>query len=668
MASPLSRARSTPSSATDVGSVRAKDITLLALLLLGRALLMGEPAFAQTGAEVEAEPGAEDRTSESAPESETDTESDTDDYQLPDDLDAIDAGDDDWALPDDLDEGEGDEGEWDFDAALEAADEDAPPDIPVFGETTFTVTSTTRAQYRFENFDANDLNDDFFSAWERLEGAMQGEELRIGARLDFFLPLAESDCPEISEGSCIEGDIRLERFSIHWDRGPWTIDAIDSYAVLGRGIALSFRRLDILGTDTALRGGQVAYDDGKIFFKALGGTANPQNLDPNTLAIIQQPADQPRRSLWESPDTRDWIMGAELGYRLPGLELGAHAARFMFAADESTGFRQQTDLDIVGWHVELPRLAGDRVSLYGEANLSRREVDDELRGVSTNSGRAIYASLQIEASERATLALEWKDYRRFYVADDVGAQPHRIYSAVPDLEGDYERPENQSNARGGRLQLDYGFLPGPWGISAALLSYGHAEHRNSDPTSEGDPWSPDGFWLNHAMVKLQKVIRGDPAGFDWTFDIGGGYRDDRYLGARDARQGGDLHWRVIHGQLETGIVMGPHSLELSLIHRQESKWNASILDFDDYVRGSLSLTWSWQGRVRVSPILAWNNEKRGSEAPVLYPGLEARVDFMEGSFVRIFGGSQPGGRICSGGVCRDVPLFQGFLGELVLRL
>ena len=32
------------------------------------------------------------------------------------------------------------------------------------------------------------------------------------------------------------------------------------------------------------------------------------------------------------------------------------------------------------------------------------------------------------------------------------------------------------------------------------------------------------------------------------------------------------------------------------------------------------------------------------------------------------GGMTPGGRVCSGGVCRDVPLFQGAIGELVLRI
>ncbi len=637
-------------------------LALPPLLWVGWALLFEQPAFAQTGTESEsgtrseAEPG--DRTAASDGASEP-----TENNDEP----PVEVGGDDWDLPEDLDDEDGSD-TWDFDAALAEADEHRPPDLPVFGETTFTLTNTTRGQYRFENYDANDLNDHFFSAWERLEGAMQGEELRASARLDFFLPLGQSDCTGSAAGDCIEGDVRLERFSLHWERGPWKLDGVDSYAVLGRGIALSFRRLDILGIDTSLRGGQVAYDDETIFFKVLGGAANPQNLDPNTLAIIRRPTDQLRRSLWKSPDTRDWIMGTELGYRLPGLELGAHAARYMFASDDSTGFRNQTDLNILGWHLELPRLVGGRVSFYGEANLSRRQTHDDLLGEHTNSGRAIYASFQIAASDRATLAFEWKDYRRFYVADKLSTPAHRVYSAAPNLEGEYERPEDLGNARGGRLQMDYAFGPGDWGLSAAVLSYGHAEHRDSLRTNEGDPWSSDGFWLNHLTLKVQRLIRGEVTALAWTFDLLGGYRDDRYLGARDGREGGNLHWRVIHGQLEAGIVAGPHSLELTFIHRQESKWNVLLLNFDDYVRGSLSLTYSWKGRVRVSPVLAWNNEWRDSNTPVLYPGIEARFDFMEGSFLRVFGGSQPGGRICSGGVCRDVPLFQGILGELVLRL
>ena len=42
--------------------------------------------------------------------------------------------------------------------------------------------------------------------------------------------------------------------------------------------------------------------------------------------------------------------------------------------------------------------------------------------------------------------------------------------------------------------------------------------------------------------------------------------------------------------------------------------------------------------------------------------------FTLSNFIRVFGGMTPGGRVCSGGVCRDVPLFQGAVAELVLRI
>jgi hypothetical protein len=57
-----------------------------------------------------------------------------------------------------------------------------------------------------------------------------------------------------------------------------------------------------------------------------------------------------------------------------------------------------------------------------------------------------------------------------------------------------------------------------------------------------------------------------------------------------------------------------------------------------------------------------------SEFPVIYPAGEVRYMFIPGSTVRLFGGMTPGGRLCTGGVCRDVPPFQGAIAEVVLRI
>jgi hypothetical protein len=51
-----------------------------------------------------------------------------------------------------------------------------------------------------------------------------------------------------------------------------------------------------------------------------------------------------------------------------------------------------------------------------------------------------------------------------------------------------------------------------------------------------------------------------------------------------------------------------------------------------------------------------------------YPSIEARWSFDPGTFLRLFVGQTPGGLICSGGVCRDVPPFEGFLLQFVGRL
>ncbi|MEM9071210.1 MAG: hypothetical protein AAGE52_22050, partial [Myxococcota bacterium] len=87
-------------------------------------------------------------------------------------------GEEDWL--DALDD-EGDD-EWDFSEADEAAEEDAN----FWKRLTVTVTSTTVAQYRFDNFNARTDDDEYLSVWERLEAAIQADDLRLSARLDGF--------------------------------------------------------------------------------------------------------------------------------------------------------------------------------------------------------------------------------------------------------------------------------------------------------------------------------------------------------------------------------------------------------------------------------------------------------------------------------------------------
>ncbi len=558
-----------------------------------------------------------------------------DDFNL-DELDAIDAGED--------------EGEWG-----EGEDDEGPPVLPVFGATTFSATSTTVAQYRFDNFNANVYDDDFFAFWERFEFAMQGEKLRLNARLDAFVPLGTSDCPEGSESLCfLKYDVRLERFTLHYEDDGLKLDMGDSYAVFGRGIALSLRRVDQLGFDSPLRGGQVAHTMGRATFRVLGGAVNPQNLDPAVLRIIDTPADQLRRG-FDAAD-RDWILGTALELKLGAnneVLAGMHHVRTWFATD-SIG--RENDVNIAGAYVSAPALLDGSLALYLEGNAVFRRQKLASTDPTRSTGHAFYGSAQFQTGN-LSLLLEWKDYDNFSNApSNLTGDSWRFYSAAPPLERDEERYRGIHHSRGGRLQIDYGFLPGPWSVSATLTAYGWAEDI------EQDPW--DGILVTHVFAKLQR-INNAVSGVGWSFDLYGGYRRESYLHDPPGDEVGQwgLDWQVIHATTVLGLVINQHSIELTVNHRQERQLT---FDYVNFVRGYASLTWSIAGKLRISPTLNWNTEKAGT--PSLYPGLEVRWDFASGSFLRLFGGQTPGGRVCSGGVCRDVPEFQGVLGELVIRL
>ena len=589
-----------------------------------------------------------------------DTEPSPEEYQLPDDLDEEytlpDDLDDEYTLPDDLESDSEADGEWNFDAA---PDEDGPPVLPIFGETTFNFTSTTQAQYRVQNFNANEYDDNFLSFWEKFEFGMQGEYLRLGMRLDAFLPLLTSECPEGRETLCFyDADLRLERFSLHYERGDIAIDAVDSYAVLGRGIALALRRVDLLGVDTTLRGGQVAYDEGRVFARLLGGAVNPQNLDPQTLRIITAPQDRLRRDLFSNPEQRDFLMGGEAGFRVAGISIGAHAMTSWLG--EQPGVERRY-MSVLGWRMDAPALFDGKLSFYGEINALRRVSELEFAEEDEReSGYAIYGSAQTRLGNLALL-LEWKDYHNYRVAASNGeGAAHRTYSAPPTLERGDERPEALHNNRGGRLQMDYGFLPGAWSLSVTGLVYGFAESESVDPF--------DGILVTHGFAKVQRVPQsGERVG--WSFSLEAGYRRETYLEPDELFSDvvvNNEYATVYHATAEAGVVLGDHSLELLISHRDERRHEA--FDYVEFIRGQATLTYSFAGKLRVSPILAWNTETVGANTPSLYPGLEVRYDFLSGSFVRLYGGQTPGGLLCSGGVCRDVPPFQGATAELVLRL
>ncbi len=580
-------------------------------------------------------------------------------------------------------------------AAAEARADDTSFELPIFGRTTFAMTSTTTARYRGNNYDTNLFDDDFFAAEQRFDLALQGDELRLEMRLDAFVPFgaartirppvgaplelsawvadqAAYGCVPTREESCyLTWDARPERIALRWDHESWTLELGDAQLVFGRGVALSFRKVDLVGVDTALRGAHVRFDDGHFRFRFHAGLANPQNQDPITLRIFQDPADVVAAAM----------VGATFGPN-DMFSLSGHAVRVWFEEDGRDFFFHTSELtydravDVLGWTFEAPSLADGHLALYVEANALRRSVSlptpsGGLGPEDHEFGRGVYGSAQIVEGD-LTLLLEWKDYTNFLVAPStLEGNAWRIYNAAPLLELDgAQRLRAIGNQRGGSIRLDYAFSPGPWQASINGSIFG----LNENPRL--DPW--DGILVTHGWLSVQKRqdYGEDPT---WSMSATAGFRQETLLHDVEgtSRRVGDMDRRIIHGQIDAAIGSGVHSLELTVDHRFEQE-----VPFDaqrEFQVGGVSMTYTYDIQLALSLTLRWSDYKPGENTQralrdynflggTMYPSIEVRWNFDPGTFLKLFLGSTPGGTLCSGGICREVPPYEGAILQFVGRL
>ncbi len=554
-------------------------------------------------------------------------------------------------------------------AAGARAQDDLSFELPGLGHTTFTLTNTTILRYRGSNYDLSPFDDDFGSLYERLDLALQADQVRAEARVDLFLPhtvLVESRCAgeplgEEDPRCYLDWDLRPERLALRWEPPDWTIEAGDTQIVFGRGLALAFRKVDLLGVDNALRGGHVRYSGSNFRFGLHGGVTNPQNIDPIDFRIIREP--------------EDVVVGGTMGVMGPTampVTLGVHALRVWFEDIDSidgvspSRFVERA-VDVAGWSAEAPALADGQLALYFEANGLRRTqlLIDEAR---TETGRGVYGSAQLQLTN-LTLLVEWKDYTNFLVAPETTeASPRRIYSASPPV--DYDGPQRLrgiGNQRGGAIRMDYAFLPGPWSFSLNTSLYAFHEEPQHDPF--------DGVLVSHSWATLAK--RQEYGGeLNWSLDLHAGARFEVLLHDLGAFRAGELDRWMIHGRLDVTVGSGDHSFDFVVDHRHEREIRGDVAEFQI---GGASVTYTFGIPLALSLSLRWTDyqpgvvQARGMReynflGGELYPSLEVRWAFDPGTYVALFAGQTPGGQLCSGGVCRDVPTFEGFHLTFVGRL
>jgi len=449
----------------------------------------------------------------------------------------------------------------------------------------------------------------------------------------------------------LEDDYRLERASASLRLGRHRLWFGDFPLQLGRGIALSLRKVSEFGIDDALRGARIQlrlHDDVRL--EVFGGQVNMSNLDEVTDTHIDE--------------TRDRLAGGRIDGRiLDFLNVGAHAMVLIpLAADGVTSQDSQGGAWtlVAGGTAEMPRL-WDVMSLYIEANGLARTMEG--RG-EQQEGFALYSAVDLDLG-RLTLLGELKWYEDFLVMGTAtdGLGTARPLAQAPTIEREDQFIRSPTDMLGGRLRADLR-------LSRSALVYLNGVYVNGRGSNEIDAF--------HGYGGLELRLLGGRI----NGNVSAGYR--REIGrseTSDRPDWGELDHDILHveGSLTVGLV-GRHSLHLGFEHET---WNKPGVTQDDrYNRGTWSVGYDYGSMLALS--FAYEYDTQFGSNPYQLPaeggywlvenGVRQHFAFGEVRYtplrwldLRLRGGAQRGGLKCMSGVCRVFPNFTGARLETVLR-
>ena len=159
---------------------------------------------------------------------------------------------------------------------------------PAFAsDTNLSATNTTTLELRGDNYNNSATDDHYQVIVNRLNLNGNAGDIQTQLRLDSFYFL------NTEAGAGYDNRTRLERVSVQYRRGDWTLTAGDLYQQFGRGLVLAIRKVDEAALDLSLLGGRVEYRGREHRFTALAGTTNAANMD----AIEQVSLDDPRDTI-----------------------------------------------------------------------------------------------------------------------------------------------------------------------------------------------------------------------------------------------------------------------------------------------------------------------------------------------------------------------------------
>ncbi|MFN3201222.1 MAG: DUF6029 family protein [Bradymonadia bacterium] len=422
-------------------------------------------------------------------------------------------------------------------------------------------------------------------------------------------------------------DIRLERVGLKYAPGTYTLVAGDFYRQLGRGIALSLRKVDELGVDVSLRGGLAEYDGDVMKATVFGGYTNPANLDWVSLKFVE--------------DSEDLIAGGEYTLRVGELfdfDRSIDLTMYYVYLQPRDPILDRPGLDddqtqTVGGSLDVPELT-DWLTFYGEVDYQqRRLVGDE------EDGTAGFVALNV-LQEHYGILFEglYLDKYELRGGENTATQNRFNYNQPPTVERFDQEVLNNRDILGGRIRADLFLLDGDF------VPYVNGMHRIVNPDEPGKVKQYHGY-----------------GGFEWRYRQGRA-RMNLAGGFRDEVQNGRSIKSLRHLDLDyLEPITRSLAFHMQLYHQF---WE---LEGRKYARGSSLLAVEWTG-VGSATVEVGHDTQNNSEG--------VRNSFLAGILVynpipevqlRTIIGNQRGGIKCVAGVCRDFPEFSGLRFQVIAR-
>jgi hypothetical protein len=480
-------------------------------------------------------------------------------------------------------------------------------DVPV------RLSDTLIFQHYTDNKNGESNDDDYSVVINRLNLSATSDSLTTSARVD---SMYFHDSPI----DWHRDDARLERISLRYTLGNWTLKVGDYYRQLGRGIALALRKVDEAGLDIGLRGGEAAYSNAHHKLGVFVGRTNIVNIDKLKQRFVEDP--------------EDILAGGWYAWRgLKWAEIGAH---YVFRKNKSK--RSASELDdasnFVGTTLKFPSLGGYG-SLFLEADYQQmREVDV------VTDGKAAYGALDIFLGDTSVLVEGiYLDSIQQFGSTNLYGEPVR-YNLPPTLERIDQETSKGQTEWGGKLRIEHALSDGD-----AVL-YGNGVYKTLDPNKDSEVRQV------HAFGGTEIQYSGGRS----RANLSGGWRDEANTAGDDAVDIKGMY----HVEVDVLQYIGKGYAVLLA-----TNYEFRDLEGDEYLRGSVYL----------------GLEKSGLGTLTFEHGLdtsdtrdEIRSEFFAGILsweatrwmkVRSTIGTQRGGLKCIGGVCRIYPSFSGYHLELL---